>query len=93
MLRLVERGKVSPKALITQALPLEKAFGVIEQMSTFQNVGISAIPGFERGASTATGFVANHRLEACATVRTSSWCEKPILLTTEFGCVAQASSL
>jgi hypothetical protein len=32
MLALVERGKVSPKALITEVLPLEKAFGVIEQM-------------------------------------------------------------
>ncbi|HKD66898.1 MAG TPA: zinc-binding dehydrogenase [Candidatus Binataceae bacterium] len=46
MLDLVERGKVSPKALITQTLPLNKAFGVIEKMTHYSNVGISVIDRF-----------------------------------------------
>jgi D-arabinose 1-dehydrogenase-like Zn-dependent alcohol dehydrogenase len=46
MLGMVARGKLSPKALVTEILPIEKAFGVIEQMSSFQNVGISVVNQF-----------------------------------------------
>jgi D-arabinose 1-dehydrogenase-like Zn-dependent alcohol dehydrogenase len=43
MLRMVETGKLSPRKLVTQTIPLEQAFGVIEQMSTFANTGISVV--------------------------------------------------
>jgi D-arabinose 1-dehydrogenase-like Zn-dependent alcohol dehydrogenase len=43
MLRMVETGKLSPRKLVTQTTPLEQAFGVIEQMSTFANTGISVV--------------------------------------------------
>jgi D-arabinose 1-dehydrogenase-like Zn-dependent alcohol dehydrogenase len=46
MLEMVERGRLEPKKLITETLPIEKAFGVIEQMSKFENVGISVINQF-----------------------------------------------
>jgi D-arabinose 1-dehydrogenase-like Zn-dependent alcohol dehydrogenase len=46
MLSMVERGRLAPKDLITETIPLEKAFGVIEQMSKFENVGISVINQF-----------------------------------------------
>jgi D-arabinose 1-dehydrogenase-like Zn-dependent alcohol dehydrogenase len=46
MLSMVERGRLEPKKLITETIPLEKAFGVIEQMSNFENVGISVINQF-----------------------------------------------
>src|SRR5579885_1791728 len=46
MLSMVERGRLQPKKLITETIPLEKAFGVIEQMSKFENVGISVINQF-----------------------------------------------
>jgi D-arabinose 1-dehydrogenase-like Zn-dependent alcohol dehydrogenase len=46
MLSMVERGRLSPKQLITETLPIEKAFGVIEQMSKFENVGMSVINQF-----------------------------------------------
>jgi len=46
MLEMVERGRLSPKMLITQTLPIEKAFAVIDQMSRFENVGISVINQF-----------------------------------------------
>jgi len=46
MLSMVERGRLEPKKLITETIPLEKAFGVIEQMSKFENVGISVINQF-----------------------------------------------
>jgi hypothetical protein len=42
----VERGQLQPRQLITETLPIEKAFGVIEQMSKFENVGISVINQF-----------------------------------------------
>ncbi len=41
MLEMVERGK-----LITNAIPLEGAFGVIDQMSRFENAGVSLINQF-----------------------------------------------
>ena len=43
MLEMVERGKLAPKNLVTNLIPLEQAFGVIDQMSRFENVGISVI--------------------------------------------------
>jgi len=46
MLEMVERGRLSPKKLITQTLPIEKAFAVLDQMSRFENVGISVINQF-----------------------------------------------
>jgi len=46
MLDMVERGRLAPRNLITETLPLEKAFGVIEKMSNFENVGISVINQF-----------------------------------------------
>jgi D-arabinose 1-dehydrogenase-like Zn-dependent alcohol dehydrogenase len=46
MLSMVERGRLEPRKLITETIPLEKAFGVIEQMSKFENVGISVINQF-----------------------------------------------
>jgi len=46
MLSMVERGLLQPKKLITETLPIEKAFGVLEQMSKFENVGMSVINQF-----------------------------------------------
>jgi D-arabinose 1-dehydrogenase-like Zn-dependent alcohol dehydrogenase len=46
MLEMVERGRLAPRNLITETIPLEKAFGVIEKMSNFENVGISVIDQF-----------------------------------------------
>src|SRR5271163_1280239 len=46
MLSMVERGRLEPKKLITETIPIDKAFGVIEQMSKFENVGISVINQF-----------------------------------------------
>jgi D-arabinose 1-dehydrogenase-like Zn-dependent alcohol dehydrogenase len=46
MLSMVERGRLEPKKLITETIPIEKAFGVLEQMSKFENVGISVINQF-----------------------------------------------
>ncbi len=46
MLSMVERGTLAPRNLITETLPIEKAFSVIEQMSKFENVGISVINQF-----------------------------------------------
>ena len=46
MLDMVERGRLAPRNLITETLPLEKAFGVLEKMSKFENVGISVIDQF-----------------------------------------------
>jgi D-arabinose 1-dehydrogenase-like Zn-dependent alcohol dehydrogenase len=46
MLGMVERGRLAPKQLVTETIPLEKAFGVIEQMTRFENVGISVINQF-----------------------------------------------
>ena len=43
---MVERGKLAPRKLITNTIPLEQAFGVIDQMSRFENAGISVINQF-----------------------------------------------
>jgi D-arabinose 1-dehydrogenase-like Zn-dependent alcohol dehydrogenase len=46
ILSMVERGRLAPRKLISETIPLEKAFGVIEQMSKFENAGISVINQF-----------------------------------------------
>ncbi|HLW71423.1 MAG TPA: zinc-binding dehydrogenase [Candidatus Binataceae bacterium] len=46
LLSMVERGRLAPRKLITETIPIEKAFGVIEQMSKFENVGMSVINQF-----------------------------------------------
>ena len=46
MLSMVERGRLEPKKLITETIPIEKASSVLEQMSKFENVGISVINQF-----------------------------------------------
>ena len=46
ILSMVERRRLEPRKLISQTIALEKAFGVIEQMSTFENAGISVINQF-----------------------------------------------
>ncbi len=46
MLSMVERGRLEPKKLITETIPIEKASSVLEQMSNFENVGISVINQF-----------------------------------------------
>jgi D-arabinose 1-dehydrogenase-like Zn-dependent alcohol dehydrogenase len=46
MLSMVERGRLEPRKLITETIALEKAFSVLEQMSQFENVGISVINQF-----------------------------------------------
>jgi D-arabinose 1-dehydrogenase-like Zn-dependent alcohol dehydrogenase len=46
ILNMVDRGRLEPRKLIGETIPLEKAFSVIEQMSTFENAGISVINQF-----------------------------------------------
>jgi D-arabinose 1-dehydrogenase-like Zn-dependent alcohol dehydrogenase len=46
MLDMVDRGLLAPKKLVTETIPIENAFGVIGQMSKFENVGISVINQF-----------------------------------------------
>jgi D-arabinose 1-dehydrogenase-like Zn-dependent alcohol dehydrogenase len=46
LLGMIQRGLLAPRKLITETLPIEKAFGVLEQMSKFENVGISVINQF-----------------------------------------------
>ncbi|HLI78942.1 MAG TPA: zinc-binding dehydrogenase [Candidatus Binataceae bacterium] len=46
LLDMVQRGRLAPRKLITETIPIEKAFGVLEQMSKFENVGISVINQF-----------------------------------------------
>jgi D-arabinose 1-dehydrogenase-like Zn-dependent alcohol dehydrogenase len=43
MLRMVETRKLSPKLMVTGTIPLEQASGVLQQMSTFENVGVTVI--------------------------------------------------
>lgn len=43
---MVERGKLALRKLITNAIPLEQAFAVIDQMPRFENAGISVINQF-----------------------------------------------
>ena len=46
LLAMIQRGRLAPRKLITETLPIEKAFGVLEKMSSFENVGISVINQF-----------------------------------------------
>jgi D-arabinose 1-dehydrogenase-like Zn-dependent alcohol dehydrogenase len=46
LLSMIERGRLAPRKLVTETIPLEKAFGVLDQMSKFENVGISVIDQF-----------------------------------------------
>lgn len=46
LLAMVERGALSPKDLVTETIPIERAFGVIEQMSKFENIGFSIVDRF-----------------------------------------------
>ena len=46
ILSMVERGRLKPRKLISETIPLEKAFGVLDQMSKFENAGISVINQF-----------------------------------------------
>jgi hypothetical protein len=43
---MIERGCLKPKQLISETIPIEKAFGVLQQMSNFENAGISVINQF-----------------------------------------------
>jgi alcohol dehydrogenase/propanol-preferring alcohol dehydrogenase len=43
MLQMVEAKKLNPKLMITETVPLEGAARVLEEMTTFQNVGVSVI--------------------------------------------------
>jgi D-arabinose 1-dehydrogenase-like Zn-dependent alcohol dehydrogenase len=46
ILRMIERGLLQPRKLISETIPIERAFGVLQQMSTFENAGISVINQF-----------------------------------------------
>jgi D-arabinose 1-dehydrogenase-like Zn-dependent alcohol dehydrogenase len=46
ILSMVERGRLEPRKLISETIPLEKAFGGLDQMSKFENAGISVINQF-----------------------------------------------
>jgi threonine dehydrogenase-like Zn-dependent dehydrogenase len=46
LLNMVERGRLKPRQLVTETIALDQAFGVLEQMSKFENVGISVINQF-----------------------------------------------
>ncbi len=46
ILSMVERRRLEPKKLISETIPLEKAFNVIERMSTYENAGITVIDQF-----------------------------------------------
>jgi D-arabinose 1-dehydrogenase-like Zn-dependent alcohol dehydrogenase len=43
MLQMVESGKLNPKSMITETVGLGDASRVLEEMTTFQNVGVSII--------------------------------------------------
>lgn len=43
MLNMVESGKLRPGEMVTNVYPIEKAFGVIESMSSFGTVGTTVI--------------------------------------------------
>ena len=43
MLRMVESGKISPSALVTQEVGLEGVNGVFEEMTNFNTLGYSVI--------------------------------------------------
>ncbi|HXZ87254.1 MAG TPA: hypothetical protein VEF07_01705, partial [Candidatus Binataceae bacterium] len=43
MLQMVEAKKLNPKAMITETVGLDGASRVLEEMTNFQNVGVSII--------------------------------------------------
>ena len=43
MLQMVNSKKLDPKSMITETISLGGASAVLEQMTTFQNVGVSII--------------------------------------------------
>jgi threonine dehydrogenase-like Zn-dependent dehydrogenase len=43
MLQMVETKKLDPKSMITETVSLEGASRVLEEMTNFQNVGVSII--------------------------------------------------
>ena len=43
MLQMVNAKKLNPKSMITETISLGGASAVLEQMTTFQNVGVSII--------------------------------------------------
>jgi D-arabinose 1-dehydrogenase-like Zn-dependent alcohol dehydrogenase len=43
MLRMVESGKLNPSSLVTQEVPLEKASGILQEMSKFNTLGYAVI--------------------------------------------------
>lgn len=43
MLQMVEARKLKPKGMVTQTVPLEKASGILAEMTNFQNVGVTII--------------------------------------------------
>jgi D-arabinose 1-dehydrogenase-like Zn-dependent alcohol dehydrogenase len=46
ILNMIQRGVLQPKKLISETIPIERAFGVLQQMSNFENTGISVINQF-----------------------------------------------
>ena len=46
LLSMVQRGRLAPRKLITETIPIEQAAGVLNQMSNFENVGMSVINKF-----------------------------------------------
>lgn len=43
MLQMVEARKLSPKSMVTRTVPLEGASGVLAEMTSFQNVGVTVV--------------------------------------------------
>ncbi|WP_408011614.1 hypothetical protein ACJROX_08920 [Pseudalkalibacillus sp. A8] len=43
MLAMVEKGKLNPGALITRKISLEESPDTFEQMSDFQNIGVTVV--------------------------------------------------
>ena len=43
MLQMVQAGKLNPKSMITETVGLDGASRVLEEMTNFQNVGVSII--------------------------------------------------
>ncbi|WP_028782192.1 zinc-dependent alcohol dehydrogenase family protein [Thalassobacillus devorans] len=43
MLEMVEKGKLSPKSLITNTIPLEEAPRIFNEMQTYENIGVTVV--------------------------------------------------
>ncbi len=46
MLKMVEAGKLTPGAMVTERISLEKASDILDQMTSYQNVGTAVITQF-----------------------------------------------